>query len=368
MRDPETDELYYIDYSKNNVYDTLTRPFQTILRNVQEGIEDEEILLKGFAQGIAQAAGNIAEPFVSESMFTEAFMDIYSRNGMTNEGVELYSDQTPEAEKYQRIFKHLGKTLVPTIKPFQRLGKAITDTPSSTGDFFEIGTEMAGIMGWKPVKVEPERALGFYIYDFQRGISKARKEFTGGPEGLLKGGPKTPQSVIERLFVANQASFEVQKEMLRHFQNAQKIGMSRNQIKKSLEKRGIPESTIDNLFRGDFKFFFPSEAIQDRFKEISRETGTPNPFLQAKGILNGMKGAFKGLSLYRDFPLTLEDFMPPSDTYDDQSSLQTPPLPNTPMPAKVASNTGQKDPITNLTSTQTALLSPMEKVIASKKT
>ena len=366
MRDPETDELYYIDYSKNNVYDTLTRPFQTILRNVQEGIEDEEILLKGFAEGIAQAAGNIAEPFVSESMFTEAFMDIYSRNGMTNEGVELYSDQTPEDEKYQRIFKHLGKTLVPTVKPFQRLGKAITDTPSSTGDFFEVGTEMAGIMGWKPVKVEPERALGFYIYDFQRGISKARKEFTGGPEGLLKGGPKTPQSVIERLFVANQASFEVQKEMLRHFQNAQKIGMSRNQIKKSLEKRGIPESTIDNLFRGNFKFFFPSEAIQDRFKEISRTTGTPNPFLQAKGILNGMKGAFKGLSLYRDFPLTLEDFMPPSDTYDDQSSLQTPPLPSTPMPAKVASNTGQKDPITNLTQTEAALLSPTEKVIAGR--
>ena len=367
MRDPETNELYYIDYSKNNVYDTLTRPFQTILRNVQEGIEDEEILLKGFAQGIAQAAGNIAEPFVSESMFTEAFMDIYSRNGTTNEGVELYSDQTPEAEKYQRIFKHLGRTLVPTIKPFQRLGKAITDTPSSTGDFFEIGTEMAGIMGWKPVKVEPERALGFYIYDFQRGISKARKEFTGGPEGLLKGGPKTPQSVIERLFVSNQASFEVQKEMLRHFQNAQKIGMSRSQIKKSLEKRGIPESTIDDLFRGDFKFFFPSEAIQDRFKEISRETGTPNPFLQAKGILNSMKGAFKGLSLYRDFPLTLEDFMPPSNTYDDQSSLQTPPLGDTPMPAKMAQNSQQKDPITNLTSTQTALLSPMEKVIASKK-
>ena len=364
MRDPETDELYYIDYSKNNVYDTLTRPFQTILRNVQEGIEDEEILLKGFAEGIAQAAGQVAEPFVSESMFTEAFMDIYSRNGMTNEGVELYSEQTPEAEKYQRIFKHLGKTLVPTIKPFQRLGKAITDTPSSTGEFFEIGPEMAGIMGWKPVKVEPERALGFYIYDFQRGISKARKEFTGGPEGLLKGGPKTPQSVIERLFVANQASFEVQKEMLRHFQNAQKIGMSRNQIKKSLEKRGIPESTIDDLLKGDFKFFFPSEAIQDRFKEISRETGTPNPFLQAKGILMGMKNSFKGLSLYRDFPLTLEDFMPPSDTYDDQS--KAPPLGNTPMPTKMAQNTQITNPITNLTSTEEALLSPTEKVIAAR--
>jgi predicted GNAT family acetyltransferase len=366
MRDPETDELYYIDYSKNNVYDTLTRPFQTILRNIQEGVEDEDILLKGFAEGIAQAAGQVAEPFVSEAMFTEAFMDIYARNGMTNEGVEIYSEQTPESEKYQRIFKHLGKTLMPTTKPFQRLSQAIKETPSSTGEFFKIGHEMAGIMGWRPVKVDPEKALGFYIYDFQRGISKARKEFTGGPEGLLKGGPKTPQEVIERLFVANQASFNVQKEMLRHFQNAQKIGLSRSQIKKSLEKRGIPESTIDDLFKGDFKFFFPSEAIQDRFKEIAREGGIPNPFLQSKGILQSMRNAFKGLSLYRDFPLTLEDFMPPSNTYDDQSSLPTPPLGNTPMPAKMATNTMQKDPQTNLTRTETALLSPTEKVIAGR--
>jgi len=366
FRDPETNELYYTDYSKNNVYDTLTRPFQTILRNIQEGMEDEEPLIKGFVQGIAEAAGNVAEPFVSESMFTEAFMDIYSRNGMTNEGVELYSEQTPDVEKVQRIFKHLGKTLMPTTKPFERLGKAITKTPGSTGEMFEVTPEIAGIMGWKPVKVDPERALGFYIYDFQRGISKARKEFTGGPEGLLKGGPKTPQAVIERLFVANQASFNVQKEMLRHFQNAQKIGMSRSQITKSLEKRGIPESTIDDLFKGKFKFFFPSEAIQDRFKEISREGGMPNPFLQSKGILSGMRNAFKGISLYRDFPLTLEDFMPPSDTYDDQSSLPTPPLGATPMPSKQLSQAPNVDPITKLTSTETALLSPTEKVIAGR--
>ena len=366
FRDPETNELYYTDYSKNNVYDTLTRPFQTILRNIQEGMEDEEPLIKGFVQGIAEAAGNVAEPFVSESMFTEAFMDIYSRNGMTNEGVELYSEQTPDVEKVQRIFKHLGKTLMPTTKPFERLGKAITKTPGSTGEMFEVTPEIAGIMGWKPVKVDPERALGFYIYDFQRGISKARKEFTGGPEGLLKGGPKTPQAVIERLFVANQASFNVQKEMLRHFQNAQKIGMSRSRITKSLEKRGIPESTIDDLFKGKFKFFFPSEAIQDRFKEISREGGMPNPFLQSKGILSGMRNAFKGISLYRDFPLALEDFMPPSDTYDDQSSLPRPPLGATPMPSKQLSQAPNVDPITKLTSTETALLSPTEKVIAGR--
>jgi hypothetical protein len=82
MRDPETDELYYINWSQNNVYDTLTRPFQSVLRNIQQGIEDEEVLLKGFVEGIAKAAGETASPFISESIYTEAFMDVFAREGM----------------------------------------------------------------------------------------------------------------------------------------------------------------------------------------------------------------------------------------------------------------------------------------------
>ena len=144
--------------------------------------------------------------------------------------------------------------------------------------------------------------------------------------------------------------------------------MSRRQITKALEKRGIPESTIDDLFKGDFKFYYPSEDIQQRFKDISRAAGIPNPFLQARGIIKGMRNIFKGLSLYRDFPVELSDFMPPSNTYDDQSKLPTPPLGNTPTPVKTASNPQQKNPITNLTRTQEALLSPSEKIIAGRTT
>ena len=48
------------------------------------------------------------------------------------------------------------------------------------------------------------------------------------------------------------------------------------------------------------------------------------------------------------------------------SKPQTPPLGYTPMPVQMASNTQQKNPITNLTRTETALLSPTEKVIASR--
>ena len=57
--------------------------------------------------------------------------------------------------------------------------------------------------------------------------------------------------------------------------------------------------------------------------------------------------------------------MPPSDTYDDDQS-KAPPLGDTPMPVQTVINTQRKDPQTNLTRNEEALLSPTEKVIASR--
>ena len=72
---------------------------------------DDEVLIKGFVQGIAEAAGETASPFISESIYTEAFMDIWGREGRTREGKQLYTEQTPGPEKIAIIMQHLGKTL-----------------------------------------------------------------------------------------------------------------------------------------------------------------------------------------------------------------------------------------------------------------
>ena len=67
-------------------------------------------------------------------------------------------------------------------------------------------------------------------------------------------------------------------------------------------------------------------------------------------------------------PAAKDLLIPGSPKTGLQSKIQTPPLPSTPMPAKMASNTLQKNPQTNLTQTEEALLSPTEKVIASRTT
>ena len=49
----------------------------------------------------------------------------------------------------------------------------------------------------------PVRSMGFKIAEYQRGIREARREFTGGYFGLLKGGPIDANDIIKRYITSN---------------------------------------------------------------------------------------------------------------------------------------------------------------------
>ena len=70
-------------------------------------------------------------------------------------------------------------------------------------------------MGFRPIKVDPLDTMGFKISEYQDGIRNARREFTGGVFGLLAGGQKTPNDVIQRYIASNRARFKVQKNMMK---------------------------------------------------------------------------------------------------------------------------------------------------------
>ena len=159
---------------------------------MQKGITDEEVLMKGVLRGMAQAAGELASPFISEAIYTEAALDIIAREGRTREGRQLYTERTPTGEKIKIITNHLAQSMLPFSYPqITRLYQAATDKPSKRGEFFELPDELLGFAGYRAVKLDPVRSIGFKIADYQRGIRESRQLFTGGAESVLKGGPKT---------------------------------------------------------------------------------------------------------------------------------------------------------------------------------
>ena len=80
-----------------------------------------------------------------------------------------------------------------------------------------------------------------------------------------------------------------------------------------------------------------------------------------------MRDAFERQSLYEDLNFSLEDFMPGAQPVQQNNNLiDLSAAPKNPMPAQTVTNMAQKNPITNLTRTEEALLSPTEKVIAGR--
>jgi hypothetical protein len=182
----EDDELRYIDFSHSNAYDVIARPFRTLTNNIIAGEATDQTLLSGFVNGVNEAGAEIMNPFISESIWTEAVTDLTVRGGRTSEGRQLYTDQTPAGNKAAIRFLHLGQALAPSYKQFQRIGQAAFGTPDKRGEVLDIGPELAGFMGLRPIKVDPLASMGFKIAEYQTGIRNARREFTGGYFGILK--------------------------------------------------------------------------------------------------------------------------------------------------------------------------------------
>ena len=353
-------ELRYIDFSHSNAYDVIARPFRTLVNNIIAGEATDQTLLSGFVDGVNQAGAELMNPFISESIWTEAVTDLTVRGGRTAEGRQLYTDQTPAGNKAAIRFLHLGIALAPSYRQFQRLGQAAFGTPTKRGDELNIGPELAGFMGLRPIKVDPLDSMGFKIAEYQTGIRNARREFTGGYFGILRGGRIKPNDVINAYYNSNRARFLVQQEMNKNISAAQILGVNKSLLQREFKDRQISDNAFNNLARGRFDPYFPSEDIQQRFAEIARNLGDPNIFTEVRPTLRLMLQEFRRLPLTSSFDSDINDFL-----FEEAPLI---PLPTTPQPVvNTQANLQQVDPNTNLTRTQQALLSPEEQVIASRR-
>ena len=325
IRDEETGDLKYIDFSHSNAYDLIVRPFRTFANEIAASTKDGDTILKGFAAGAEDAVTELVAPFIDESIWTEAAADVNfsilpGRGGRTRDGRTLYTDQTPLGDKLAIKMRHLWKALEPGgFSQYGRIINAANQTPGKTGEMYELDDQMLGLIGFRPITVDPLRSMGFKIAEYQRGIREARREFTGGYFGLLKGGPIDPNDVIKKFYESNKARFNVQKEMFRNINAAETLGESTPTLRREFEDRQLTSKTFADLKRGKFEPYYPSQDIRDRFKEIANELGDADMFKMVAPLLRNMYRAMRTQSLSDFFDLNLPDFL--------LEDVVTPPLP-----------------------------------------
>ena len=360
---------YYTNWSNNNAYDYLEAPFRTLLKSVQQGIENDEQLSRGFVKGISDAFENFREPFTSESIAPEAIIDLIVRRGVTDTGKKLWTDQTPWYDQTRIAMEHILNTQIPFSKSqLSRIYYASKGIPDPRGELYDLEKELPGLMGWRQIKINPVKGLSFKITNYATEKRNATREFTGGDSKLLAGGIHSPEEIARQFFIANRALFESQKNMHLDLKAANEFEVENDQLAEVFDRRGVPGNVYGPFFEGVFRAYTPSDSILEKFYEIDEKNGT-NSIEEAIPIIQNMIESFQNIDLNKPFKFKMSDFgikdpeeveQPKGFDPFKQSQLQTPDV-NPALMSQVMPSQNVME--TGLTPTEQALLSNEEKAI-----
>jgi hypothetical protein len=299
------------------------------------------------------------------------------RGGRTRENVQIYNPEDTDGNKMTSIIKHLIESQAPfSYEQMKRLDLAIEPIDiiqkgkfDKSGQTFELSDELAGFTGLRPVKVNVERGLKFKVSEYQKGVRESRQLFT---RNTLRGGPVTPEEIVDAYLNANRALFNVRKDFYKDLKAAETLGTSEDIIVKQTER--ISNKDFQRVNLGIFTPYEISKDIEQAFVDIAGKLELENPYEQARDVISNIQQQLINYPLTeRTLPVIENPFKNLAEpTLEPISSL--PALPNPTqipgygqinLPTAVAGN--QVNPLTKLTQVEEALLSPTEKIIRQKQ-
>ena len=301
IRDKKTGKLKYVDFSHMNAYDTITRPLQTVLNRVGQGEDDMDGIMDDYVLGMIESTKELALPFISESIWTEALTDITIRGGRTPEGYQVWNPEDSLGGQMSSMVGHLVESQAPfNTKQLGRMGLAIYPKDSAgrfdeRGNEYDLGNELAGIAGLRAIDINPEKGLVYKISELQKRERLAKDLFK---RPTLKGGVVTPEEIVDAYINANRALFKARNNFMKDYDAAQVLGISRGALDSNMRRMSNRDRV--SYEDGDFRPYQPSQEIINKFEENAFNLGVPNPYTQARPIIDAIS------YLLETAPLSLE--------------------------------------------------------------
>ena len=383
-----------INFSYFSPYDVVTQPVRAAIKTVQEGKlkqQDVDNVVFNLFLGADGPVRKLIDPFVSESIALEKISDVIprgliigGRGGETKTGSKVYSVTDDGPTAFMKSLGHIIKGVKPTA--FDTGGKLIKGVEKDVkrgGQPVNLQDELLALFsGIRIINVDVPRTMQYKVTNYNKefkSVTTAEKFF--GLENFQRRGPLVLADEFKNI---QEETYRVNQDFHFILNDALEVGVPKKELVKILRKRGIPYAKVKKLINGkNIPYTGYDTRMKKRVNEakiLAKERGETinKEYFYPKRLFRNILREYKDKNLKKEeeAPSRIEQLKKRLGD-NKQSSIRpveeiqtaevkTPPLAKTPMPVKIATNTMQKNPITNLTRTETALLSPTEKVIAGR--
>ena len=325
----------------------------------------------------------LIDPFVSESIALEKISDVIprglivgGRGGETKTGSKVYSPTDDGPTKFMKSFGHIIKGVRPTaIDTGEKIIKGLEQDVKRGGQPVTLEDELLALFsGIRIINVDVPRTMQYKITDYNKkikSVTTAEKFFS-----LQDYQRRGPLVIADEFRNIQEETFRTNQDFYFILQDAIRVGLPEKELKKLMRRRGMSVKNVKKLLRGqNIPYTAYKERMKKRIKEaeqIGKEQGQGKinkDYFYPRRLLRQIEKEYKKKEL-NTAPKEIEPVsqLPVQDTTTTASlpapEIKTPPLPNTPQPKVRTAQ--QINPQTNLTRTETALLSPEEQVIASR--
>ena len=421
-----------INFSYFSPYDSLYQPLDAAIAQAQKqnlNPQETEQFVMNLMFGENGPVAKFLEPFISEPLGFDRFIDVTTRNGKKDGGGSVYTQSDDLGDKFLKSLVHVVDGIKPgVLTSGEKIGDALSKDLTKGGKPVNLSDELLALFtGTRIIRIDVKKDLRYFTSTMNRllrAVDETEKFYS-----VQDFAQKTPTDMVNTFNEMQQEAFRIQKDMYIRIKDLELLDLKKSKIYEIMKSAGASTQLINNLLSGRFtpvnyskpRFESKVRIVKDQMKQLSKDSDefrykANRSFLFPQRELDKIKAKYNGIKF---FPKILNEetgereggYNPDNENYkvDKEGRLMldenknpikedsfimdkikkipsmikdlvlpgspgftskptTPPLGDTPMPMKMASNATQKNPVTNLTRNEEALLSPEEKVIASRTT
>ena len=269
----EEGNLTYVNLSTSNPYDTLYRMITAANNSIGTDGKLDKPVDEIMANAVDQSITEFFSPFMSQSMLTEALLDIYQGKGRTSTGAEIFNPEDTDWVKKVKSFNHIFETVLPNVIPVQvtagrfepsqflrgTLGQTgLIDTEDKLGRERTAAGQLARLTGFSSFEFDPKRSMKFAATRMSRAQTDAKRMFNT----VTDDANADRNTFINAYADANAAKLRVDKEYYQVLEDAQTLGLSKKEISKVFKENKI--GGIDGVMRGLFQPFNVSKDSKQK--------------------------------------------------------------------------------------------------------